>query len=63
MNFTILDKEFVNEYKNKSSPIEYGLGSVVFYRTYSRIKENGKSDLNILKIVLNVKLRKKEEFI
>lgn len=44
MYFTILDKEFINEYKNKPSPIEEGLGSVVFYRTYSRIKENGKSE-------------------
>ena len=44
MNFTILNKDFVKEYKNKKSPIIDGLGNFVFYRTYSRIKDNGKSE-------------------
>ena len=39
-----LNKEFVDSYKIKPSPFKTTLGEVVFYRTYSRLKENGKKE-------------------
>lgn len=37
-----LENEFVEAYKSKKEPFGYnGLGAVVFYRTYSRLKEDG----------------------
>ena len=37
-----LDREFVDTYREKPEPFGFnGLGALVFYRTYSRIKENG----------------------
>lgn len=37
-----LNKEFINTYKEKPEPFGFnGLGSLVFYRTYSRIKDDG----------------------
>jgi hypothetical protein len=43
--FSILSKNFVNNYINKSTPFsDYGLGEFVYMRTYSRIKENGENE-------------------
>ena len=37
-----LSEEFVDSYRSKPEKFGFnGLGNIVFYRTYSRIKENG----------------------
>ena len=42
--FTLSDN-FIKKYKNKKPPFGFGgLGELVFFRTYSRIKENGKNE-------------------
>lgn len=40
-----LTEHFVEQYKRKRPPFGFnGLGELVYYRTYSRIKENGKNE-------------------
>ena len=40
-----LSENFVTKYKNKKAPFGFnGLGELVYMRTYSRIKENGKNE-------------------
>jgi len=42
LSFT-LDRNFVNQYRERPEPFGFGaLGALTFYRTYSRIKDNGK---------------------
>lgn len=43
VNFSfVLDKDFVDSYRNKQEPFGFnGLGATVFYRTYSRKKDDG----------------------
>ena len=42
--FTLTDT-FINKYKRKKAPFGFnGLGELVYMRTYSRIKENGKNE-------------------
>ena len=36
-----LKEDFVNGYRDKSTPFKNTLGEVVYYRTYSKIKEDG----------------------
>ena len=44
-NFT-LSPAFVEKFKNKKAPFGFnGLGELVYMRTYSRIKENGKNEM------------------
>ena len=39
----LLSENFINKYKRKKPPFGFnGLGELVYMRTYSRIKENGK---------------------
>lgn len=39
----VLDRQFVDQYRARPEPFGFGaLGAVTFYRTYSRIKDNGK---------------------
>ena len=41
-NFKLSEK-FIDKYKRKKAPFGFnGLGELVYMRTYSRIKENGK---------------------
>ena len=41
-----LSENFVNKYKRKKPPFGFnGLGELVYMRTYSRIKEDGKNAL------------------
>jgi len=41
----IISDKFINKYKNKKAPWGFnGLGYIVYKRTYSRIKENGKKE-------------------
>ena len=41
--FKLSDK-FIDKYKRKKAPFGFnGLGELVYMRTYSRIKENGKN--------------------
>ena len=41
----VLSENFVNKYKRKKAPFGFnGLGELVYMRTYSRIKENGKNE-------------------
>ena len=41
----VLSKNFINKYKRKKPPFGFnGLGELVYMRTYSRIKENGKNE-------------------
>ena len=43
-NFTLSEK-FINKYKRKKPPFGFnGLGELVYMRTYSRIKEDGKNE-------------------
>ena len=45
MNKFRLSENFVNKYKRKKPPFGFnGLGELVYMRTYSRIKENGKNE-------------------
>lgn len=38
-----LSQAFIDKYKRKKAPFGFnGLGELVFMRTYSRLKENGK---------------------
>jgi ribonucleoside-triphosphate reductase len=40
-----LSENFINKYKRKKAPFGFnGLGELVYMRTYSRIKENGKNE-------------------
>jgi hypothetical protein len=40
-----LSENFINKYKRKKPPFGFnGLGELVYMRTYSRIKENGKNE-------------------
>ena len=39
-----INEDFVEEYRSKPSPFKTALGEVVFYRTYSRIKEDGNKE-------------------
>ena len=40
-----LSENFINKYKRRKAPFGFnGLGELVYMRTYSRIKENGKKD-------------------
>jgi len=40
-----LDEQFVNAYKNITPPFGFnGLGMLTYYRTYSRLKEDGKNE-------------------
>ena len=42
--FTLSDN-FINKYKRRKAPFGFnGLGELVYMRTYSRIKENGKNE-------------------
>ena len=42
--FTLTDT-FINKYKRRKAPFGFnGLGELVYMRTYSRIKENGKNE-------------------
>ena len=42
--FTLSEK-FINKYKRKKPPFGFnGLGELVYMRTYSRIKEDGKNE-------------------
>lgn len=52
-----LDKEFINSYKSKNPNFGFnGLGELTFYRTYSRIKENGSNEdwVDCIERVVNV---------
>ena len=41
----VLSENFINKYKRKRPPFGFnGLGELVYMRTYSRIKENGKNE-------------------
>ena len=41
----VLSENFVNKYKRRKAPFGFnGLGELVYMRTYSRIKENGKNE-------------------
>ena len=41
----VLSENFINKYKRKKVPFGFnGLGELVYMRTYSRIKENGKNE-------------------
>ena len=41
----LLSENFINKYKRKKPPFGFnGLGELVYMRTYSRIKENGKNE-------------------
>ena len=43
-----LSEKFIDKYKRKKAPFGFnGLGELVYMRTYSRIKENGKNDEHI----------------
>ena len=40
-----LSENFINKYKRKKPPFGFnGLGELVYMRTYSRIKKNGKNE-------------------
>ena len=40
-----LSEGFINKYKRKRPPFGFnGLGELVYMRTYSRIKDNGKNE-------------------
>ena len=40
-----LSENFISKYKRKKAPFGFnGLGELVYMRTYSRIKENGKNE-------------------
>ena len=40
-----LSEKFIDKYKRKKAPFGFnGLGELVYMRTYSRIKENGKNE-------------------
>ena len=40
-----LSENFINKYKRRKAPFGFnGLGELVYMRTYSRIKENGKNE-------------------
>ena len=40
-----LSDNFINSYKRKKAPFGFnGLGELVYMRTYSRIKEDGKNE-------------------
>jgi hypothetical protein len=40
-----LSENFINKYKRKKAPFGFnGLGELVYMRTYSRIKEDGKNE-------------------
>ena len=41
----VLSENFINKYKRKKAPFGFnGLGELVYMRTYSRIKEDGKNE-------------------
>ena len=41
----VLSENFISKYKRKKPPFGFnGLGELVYMRTYSRIKENGKNE-------------------
>ena len=41
----LLSENFINKFKRKKPPFGFnGLGELVYMRTYSRIKENGKNE-------------------
>ena len=41
-----LSENFINKYKRKKPPFGFnGLGELVYNRTYSRLKENGKNEV------------------
>ena len=41
----VLSENFISKYKRKKAPFGFnGLGELVYMRTYSRIKENGKNE-------------------
>ena len=41
----VLSDNFITKYKRKKPPFGFnGLGELVYMRTYSRIKENGKNE-------------------
>ena len=41
----VLSEKFINKYKRKKPPFGFnGLGELVYMRTYSRIKEDGKNE-------------------
>ena len=40
-----LSENFINKYKRRKAPFGFnGLGELVYMRTYSRIKDNGKNE-------------------
>ena len=40
-----LSENFINKYKRRKAPFGFnGLGELVYMRTYSRIKEDGKNE-------------------
>ena len=45
MSEFVLSENFINKYKRKRPPFGFnGLGELVYLRTYSRIKDNGKNE-------------------
>ena len=45
MNFTLSDN-FIEQYRRKRAPFGFnGLGELVYMRTYSRLKEDGKNEM------------------
>ena len=48
--FTLSEK-FINKFKRKKPPFGFnGLGELVYMRTYSRIKEDGKNENEIIEV-------------
>ena len=46
-----LNSNFINKFKRKKPPFGFnGLGELVYMRTYSRIKEDGKNENEILEV-------------
>ena len=42
----VLSENFITKYKRKKPPFGFnGLGELVYMRTYSRIKKNGKNEI------------------
>ena len=45
-----LSENFVSKYKRKKAPFGFnGLGELVYMRTYSRIKDDGKKEISFTK--------------